>query len=250
MTSKNTGATYEGGGVILNLNEDDPGWANYVKVNVCEGGKGHGPPSYNIRTGGVLLDTKRSDESGCINISCSTPDDHEKLTNYLEARLKMSNAHKVKQFTEESRGTTCPEYPSPMNRAELDFIMKMVLSELTEAAQTLEPDPVKAVEWVKSCAGVDVKQNYVPPAVGDDSKVIAEQYDAFVDAWYYMLNAAAKKGVNLSSIFNVVHGANMAKRWPDGTFHRRADGKVEKPPGWKEPDLVNEINRQQTEGAW
>ena len=29
--------------------------------------------------------------------------------------------------------------------------------------------------------------------------------------YYYSLNAAAKKGVNMSSVFNMVHAANMAK---------------------------------------
>lgn len=35
-----------------------------------------------------------------------------------------------------------------------------------------------------------------------------------VDIYYYSLNCAAKKGVNLSSIFGIVHAANMAKRDP------------------------------------
>jgi hypothetical protein len=64
--------------------------------------------------------------------------------------------------------------------------------------------------------------------------VIAEQADALVDIYYYSLNCASKKGVNLSSIFGIVHAANMAKRDPaTGQFLRRADGKIIKPEGWQ-----------------
>eukprot|EP01046_Picozoa_sp_COSAG06_P110769 COSAG06_NODE_57315_length_280_cov_5.243094_1_plen_93_part_11 len=43
---------------------------------------------------------------------------------------------------------------------------------------------------------------------------VAAQADALVDIQYYMLNCAAKKGINMSAIFGVVHAANMAKRNP------------------------------------
>merc|ERR1719453_976298 len=80
---------------------------------------------------------------------------------------------------------------------------------------------------------------------------IAAQADALVDIEYYMLNCAAKKGVNMSSIFGVVHAANMAKRNPEtGHFEKNADGKVIKPPGWKPPDVEGELARQLAEGSW
>ena len=65
-----------------------------------------------------------------------------------------------------------------------------------------------------------------------------------------MLNAAAKKGVNLSSVFDVVHDANMAKKWEDGTFHKREDGKILKPETWSPPDVQKEIARQFKEGSF
>ena len=85
-----------------------------------------------------------------------------------------------------------------------------------------------------------------------DNELIAAQFDALVDAWYYSLNVAARHGVNLSRIFTVVHAANMAKRDPStGKFlHRESDGKIIKPAGWKEPDIEGEITRQLLEGAW
>ena len=84
---------------------------------------------------------------------------------------------------------------------------------------------------------------------GDDATLISEQADAFVDVYYYMLNAAAKKGVNVSAMFDIVHGANMAKRDPStGKFLKRDDGKIIKPAGWQPPDVKAEIVRQMTHG--
>ena len=81
--------------------------------------------------------------------------------------------------------------------------------------------------------------------------LIGEQADAFVDMWYYSLNAMAKKGVNLSRIFDLVHEANMAKRDPQsGKFLKRADGKIIKPKGWRAPNVGQEILSQMKNGAW
>jgi predicted HAD superfamily Cof-like phosphohydrolase len=89
----------------------------------------------------------------------------------------------------------------------------------------------------------------IPQLQGDDATLISEQADAFVDVYYYMLNAAAKKGVNVSAMFDIVHGANMAKRDPStGKFLKRDDGKIIKPAGWQPPDVKAEIVRQMTHG--
>ena len=72
-----------------------------------------------------------------------------------------------------------------------------------------------------------------------------------MDIWYYSLNAACKKGINLSSIFELVHAANMSKKDANtGCFLKREDGKIIKPQGWKAPNIGREIQRQQHDGAW
>ena len=72
----------------------------------------------------------------------------------------------------------------------------------------------------------------------------SEQADAMVDAWYYMLNASCKNGIDLSKVFDEVHKANMNKRDPiTNEFIRRADGKVLKPPGWKPANIRNVVLR-------
>merc|ERR1719356_2358801 len=137
--------------------------------------------------------------------------------------------------------------PTAMNRQEVDFIAKMVLDELLELYATVGSSSVaknamtRMLREAKDCK----------PVTGPPSNIIAEQNDAFVDIWYYCLNAACKKGVNLSSIFNIVHAANMAKVDPrTGKCNKRADGKILKPAGWMPPNVKQEIIRQTNQGGF
>jgi len=155
----------------------------------------------------------------------------------------MSDYDKVKQFTEES-GYVCPKTPQLMNRKEVEFLIKMVLSELQELADTVTDSTMESVAFMHDCIGVDPSKRSTEPK--SEFEIIGEQADAAVDAWVYMLNAFCKKGVNLSKIFDIVHESNMAKRDPKtGKFIRReSDGKIIKPEGWKAPDITAEIIRQ------
>jgi len=81
--------------------------------------------------------------------------------------------------------------------------------------------------------------------------VIAEQADAMIDAAYFALGGLVELGIDPSPLWDIVHRANMAKLWPDGTVRRRPeDGKVIKPPGWQDPGpLIRAEVRRQVEGA-
>jgi predicted HAD superfamily Cof-like phosphohydrolase len=158
-----------------------------------------------------------------------------------------SEAAQVREFTM-GCGRSCPNSPSPMTYDEAKFLIGMMLSEIVELAQTVTSGPDEAVELVRSLVTVDLKRNYVKP--NDEIDLIAHQADAAVDCAYYAYDAFAKKGVNLRSIFDVVHKANMDKRFPDGTFHKREDGKIIKPHNWQEPDIRGEVIRQLREGSW
>jgi predicted HAD superfamily Cof-like phosphohydrolase len=153
-----------------------------------------------------------------------------------------SNSQLVKSFTEESMACTLPTKPIKMTKDEVRFITRMVFSEFAELCATVTNSSEECDDLLQDCLDTIDKpkiKNY-----DQEEELIADQYDSFVDAWYYMLNCSCKKGVDLDKIFNVVHQANMNKRFPDGSFHRREDGKVLKPEDWKEPDVVQEIKRQ------
>jgi predicted HAD superfamily Cof-like phosphohydrolase len=153
----------------------------------------------------------------------------------------------VRNFTEQSLETKLPTTPSKMTKEEVKFIVRMVISEMMELCTTVTPTVRDALDLFDECVETTDNPKLFDPASKSDVEIMAEQYDSFVDAWYYMLNMAVKKGADLDRIFKVVHRANMAKRFPDGKFHRREDGKVMKPDGWKEPDIVGEIKRQMEE---
>jgi predicted HAD superfamily Cof-like phosphohydrolase len=159
----------------------------------------------------------------------------------------MSDAQLVRNFTEES-GTMIPKEPQLMNKEEVFFIIKMMLDEIMELGATVaDHDEVKYKMIKMITDSKDIKQL----ADLNTEELIAEQADAFVDSYYYSLNAAAKKGVNLSKIFHVVHSANMSKKDPEtGKFIKRDDGKIIKPDGWLPPNIVSEINRQFKEGPF
>lgn len=153
--------------------------------------------------------------------------------------MSQSNYEAVKQFTEESNNIQCPTQPQKMNREEVSFLLKMVLSEMTELAQTVTESYDEALELVQSSLNVDPSKH---KQFNDDYEIIADQGDAMVDAWYYMLNSASKKGVDLSKIFNAVHKANMAKKDPTtNKFIRRDDGKILKPLNWQPADIVQVV---------
>jgi predicted HAD superfamily Cof-like phosphohydrolase len=159
----------------------------------------------------------------------------------------MTDAELVCEFTTES-GTKVPNHPQLMTKDEVFFLIKMMLDEIMELGATVsEPHEVKFKMIKMITDSKDLSQ------ITEVSKeeLIGEQGDALVDSYYYSLNAAAKKGINLSKIFEVVHKANMNKRDPTtGKFLKREDGKIIKPIGWKEPDITGEIKRQFKEGSF
>jgi predicted HAD superfamily Cof-like phosphohydrolase len=73
-----------------------------------------------------------------------------------------------------------------------------------------------------------------------EATTIAEQADAYIDIIYFAVGGLVEMGVNPDKLWSIVHGANMAKVWPDGTVRRRADGKIVKPDGWVAPDALIE----------
>ena len=180
-----------------------------------------------------------------IPVSCQ---DEREFCNSVIDGWKLSDAHKVKQFTEESMRILCPDKPEPMDLEQGKFLIKMLLSELVEFAQTITDSTPDAIKLVHECVGVDINHNYIKPT--DPIEIIAEQGDALVDMWYYALNASSKRGINLSRIMSKVHDANMNKRWSDDKFHHDERGKVIKSATWMEPDIVGEIKEQMTNGSW
>lgn len=153
-----------------------------------------------------------------------------------------SNGDKVKTFTYEAMGVKAVK-ARKMTLGEVMFLLTMICEEAMEmiAATNDWTNATNPLDLLIECA-----KNAKSPVLSesfDDVSVISGQADAMVDMMYFCYNAAAKVGMNLDEIFEIVHNANMKKRWEDGTFHRGPNGKIEKPPGWQAPD-VEEVTKK------
>lgn len=153
-----------------------------------------------------------------------------------------SDQEKVNEFTR-GVGTIIPDSPKLMSREDVIFLARMALSEIQELVDTVTNSNEESLQLMRDCLGADPSKHRT--AEMSEAEKIAEQSDACVDCWYYMLNVAGRNGHNLSAMFDVVHAANMAKRDPKtGKFIRReSDGKILKPDGWQPPNVVAEIYR-------
>lgn len=157
-------------------------------------------------------------------------------------------AFAVREFTMAAEQPT-PNVPEIMNKEEVFFVAEMMLDEIMELMATVsKPNEYKEALYnmILNSRDLELDLNRM-----EEDEIIAEQADAIVDCMYYGLNATAKKGINITSVFNVVHSANMAKKDKEtGKFLRREDGKIIKPIGWQPPDIVSEIKRQKKDGSF
>jgi predicted HAD superfamily Cof-like phosphohydrolase len=69
---------------------------------------------------------------------------------------------------------------------------------------------------------------------GTDVKQIAKE---LADLLYVVFGTANVCGLDMAEVFLAVHLSNLSKRGADGRIHRRADGKVIKPPTYQAADL-------------
>lgn len=160
----------------------------------------------------------------------------------------MSRAARIWDFTNQSKGNL-PTHPRPFTREEILFLVKMNCEELMELLVTVLDKEENPKEVLASI----VKEKTLAPGYNKEGKsverIMEEQVDALVDIDYYNGNGAAKVGFNMDHVFDVVHGANMAKRFPDGTFHKNEEGKIIKPDGWKEGDVLSVVQKWISEGT-
>lgn len=136
----------------------------------------------------------------------------------LTNNLLIMYCKKVRRFSSLAAKKPLGNKPHALTKKEVDFLITMVNDEMEELKE---------------------------------AKDIGEQADALVDAIYYLLDGAAKKGINLDPIFSIVHKNNLTKVKNKKVVHSQ-EGKVLKPKDWKDPSILikNEIKRQIKEGAF
>lgn len=147
-------------------------------------------------------------------------------------------AKRVAVWTQEATPSFVLKEPRAMTIDEIAFLSDMVKTELFELARTVMTlEEAYALVYQKAPRPDDLKMLNAKYTRPTGEMLILEQADALVDWTVYTLNAAAKLRWNLNPVFDEVMIANEAKRWSDGTYHNRPDGKIIKPDNWKEPNL-------------
>lgn len=161
--------------------------------------------------------------------------------------MNRSNSSKVIEFT--SLFTEIPDIPNALDDKKVEFICRMITSEMLELISTVSDDPVTFFK--ERCMKTDLPTPSISsPNHSEETQKIAEQADAFGDIMYYMYDTCVRNGIHLDYVFEEIHRANMSKRFPDGKLHQREDGKVIKPPHFQEADINNVIKTQQDYGSW
>jgi predicted HAD superfamily Cof-like phosphohydrolase len=162
----------------------------------------------------------------------------------------------VKEFTEQSSlSGKLPTHPRAISPAQAHILVKFILDEVYEFLWATEPgtDVKKTITDIleKDVAARDDLRRPV-----GDKELISDQADALVDTMYYMMNCAAKHGMNLARIFDVVQAANLAKGELDPATGKRkyiireSDGKVMKPPGWQPANVDGCIEEMINNSSW
>lgn len=68
--------------------------------------------------------------------------------------------------------------------------------------------------------------------------------DGIGDLLYVTYGTAVSLGIDMEPIMDEIHRSNMSKVWPDGTVHRREDGKILKSPEYSPADIASLLGQQ------
>jgi predicted HAD superfamily Cof-like phosphohydrolase len=88
-----------------------------------------------------------------------------------------------------------------------------------------------------------IREEFKELTEASDANDIVAVADALADLLYVVHGAALEWGIPMDPCYKEVHRSNMTKVFPDGTVHKREDGKVLKPPTYSPADLVTILKR-------
>ena len=73
---------------------------------------------------------------------------------------------------------------------------------------------------------------------------IVEVADAIGDLIWVLQGLAYSVGIPLQPVWDEIARSNMSKVMPDGTVHKRADGKIQKPATYSPPNIEQFFDQQ------
>jgi predicted HAD superfamily Cof-like phosphohydrolase len=113
--------------------------------------------------------------------------------------------------------------------------------EMTGAHIGTEPDApsFRRVELRDRLIDEEVNKELRPALLSGDLVKIA---DGLADSIFVLVGTAIEYGIPLDRVWHAVQQANMAKRDPvTGAIRRDPGGKILKPEGWKEPNIIESL---------
>ena len=121
-------------------------------------------------------------------------------------------------------GDTVPAYPTPPDKDTARLRIKLITEEFEEVVRELRR--LMLHEELGS-------------TLDDRLATMSDLLKELCDLQYVVQGTADALGLGdvFDEAYHHVHGSNMTKVWPDGTVHRRADGKVLKPDYYVSPDM-------------
>jgi hypothetical protein len=93
---------------------------------------------------------------------------------------------------------------------------------------------------------LDLDKLSVEPIPGQQADEVAVA-DSIADTLVVTYGAANCYGQDAQRSYAEVHRSNMSKIWPDGTIHKREDGKVLKPDTYSPANLERVLEQQKDE---
>lgn len=138
---------------------------------------------------------------------------------------------KVRQF-HEVMGVTVNRRPNLTDEGTRILRCRLLLEEVLEFCEASNVSVTVDGKPIRRAADLSLE-----PALGGEANITSMAQE-LADVQYVTSGTAVTFGLPLAAIFDEVHAANMRKVGPDGTVHRRPDGKVVKPAGWRGPDVA------------
>ncbi|GAB2027942.1 Cof-type HAD-IIB family hydrolase [Lactovum odontotermitis] len=160
--------------------------------------------------------------------------------------------NKVKDFHRLMDGVT-QEMPRVFGAEEAEHRSDFKIEEIVEFLYAVaDGDAVIFDEMMDNLhAAIDkAVQKVQNQSVKEKADALTSQTDALIDLLYFTYGSLVLSGVDPYEIFNIVHKANMAKIFPDGSPHfDSVTGKLLKPDNWQdkyspEEDIQKELERQ------
>lgn len=115
-------------------------------------------------------------------------------------------------------------------------LMLGVMAGALTPEQQLHAWKIKHMATELHLMGLQFKGGFYDQLVGQGNR--KEMLDADIDMSVFTVGSMMVSGADVHGAMNEVCSANERKKFEDGTYHKDANGKIQKPPGWQAPDMT------------